>query len=292
VAGVEPADARVAAEPGLLAAGEALGGLYRLLARLVQGQLAVQVAEHLLVAEGAAGGSAFAQARAGQGAHPGLEAEPPHTVDPGGDALVEAGAGQGEADLDGRMGRIRTLEGGHGGGERAAGDLDDLEGPHDAAPVGGQDRGGRGRVEGGQAGVQRGRADARELVLQASASTIVRSGKIEVAESGTDVQARAAREDRDQAAGGDVLDRGLGELGVVGHVRGAGHRPDVEQVVRHALPGGFGLLGRADVHALVELHRIGVHDLAAQRPGQGDGQPGLAGGGRADHRDDVLSHAH
>jgi hypothetical protein len=188
-AGVEPGDARIAAEPGLLAAREALGRLDRFLARLLQGELAVQVAEHLLVAQGAAGGLAFAQARADQGAHLGLEAGLPHVVDPGGDALVEVGAGQGEADLDGGMVRTRRLEGGHGGGERAAGDLDDLKGAHDAPAVGGQDRGGRGRVEGGQARVQRGRAEAGELVFQASASTVVRSGKIKIAESGTYVQA-------------------------------------------------------------------------------------------------------
>ena len=184
-AGVEPGDARVAAEPGFLAAGEALGGLDRFFAGFVEGELAVQVAEHLLVAEGAAGGPAVAQASADQVPDLGLEAGPPHAVDPGGDALVEVRAGQGEADLDGRAG---LLEGGHGGGEGLAGDLDDLERTHDAAAVGGQDRGGRGRVEGGQAGVQRGGAQAGKLVFQASASTVIRSGKIKIAESGTDVQ--------------------------------------------------------------------------------------------------------
>ena len=62
--------------------------------------------------------------------------------------------------------------------------------------------------------------------------------------------------------------------------------------MRHALPGGLGLLSRADVHAPVELHRIGVHDLATERAGQRDGQPGLAGGGRPDDRDDVRAHAY
>jgi len=69
------------------------------------------------------------------------------------------------------------------------------------------------------------------------------------------------------AAGDDLVDRGAGELGVLGHVRRLGHRPDVEQVMRDAAPGGLGLLGRADVHALVELHRVGVHHLAAEGKG-------------------------
>ena len=85
---------------------------------------------------------------------------------------------------------------------------------------------------------------------------------------------------------------GAGQGLVVGHVRGAGHRPDVEQMVRDTLPGGFALLGGTDVHTLVELHRVGVHDLAAQGAGQRDGQPGLAGGGRPDDGDDVRTHGY
>jgi hypothetical protein len=94
------------------------------------------------------------------------------------------------------------------------------------------------------------------------------------------------------AAADDVIDRGAGQLLVAGHVRGPGHRPDVEQVVRHAAAAGFGLLGGADVHALVELHRIGVHDLAVQGAGQRDAQAGLAGGGRPHDGDDVRAHAY
>ena len=72
----------------------------------------------------------------------------------------------------------------------------------------------------------------------------------------------------------------------------AGHRPDVEQVVRDAVALGLGLLGGADIHALVELHRVGVDDLAAEHLGQRDGQAGLAGGGRAHHGDDVRAHGY
>ena len=284
---VEPGDAGVAAEPGLLAAGEPPGGLDRLQAGFIQGPLAVQVAEQLLVAERAAGGPALAQALGGQAAHFGFQARLPHPVDPGGDPAVKFGAGQREADLDRRA---VLLVGRHGRGERAPGDLDHLQGADDPASVARQDRAGRGRVEGGQPGVQGGRAEPGELVFQAGADNPVRSGKIQVVQGRTDVQAGAADEDGHPAAGRDLLDRGAGELGVVGHVRGLGHRPDVEQVMRDALPGGFGLLGGADVHALVELHRVGVHDLAAERPGQLDGQPGLPGGGRPYHGDDVRAH--
>jgi hypothetical protein len=139
--------------------------------------------------------------------------------------------------------------------------------------------------------VQRGRADPAELLLEPGADTRVRSGKVQVVERGPDVQAGAAGQDGHPAAGDDLVDRGAGELGVIGHARGLGHRPDVEQVMRDALPGGFGFLGGADVHALVELHRVGVHDLAAQGAGQPGGQPRLAGGGRPHHGDDARPHA-
>jgi len=88
------------------------------------------VTEHLLVAQGAAGGLAVSQSLLDEVLHLGLEARLPHAVDPGGDPLVEFGAGQGEADLDGGA---DLLVGGHAGGEGAAGQLDHLEGPHDAA---------------------------------------------------------------------------------------------------------------------------------------------------------------
>jgi MOSC domain-containing protein YiiM len=288
LSGVEPADAGVAAEPGLLAAGEPPGGLDRLAAGFIEGPLAVQIAEQLLVAERAAGGPALAQALGGQAAHFAFQARLPHPVDPGADPAVQLGAGQREADLDRRS---VLLVGRHGRGERPPGDLDHLQGTDDPATVARQDRIGRGRVEGSQPGVQGGRAEPGELIFQTGADNPVRSGKIQVVEGRADVQARATYEDGHPAAGRDVLDHGAGEFLIISHVRGLGHRPDVEQVMRDALPGGFGLLGGADVHALVELHRVGVHDLAAQRTGQLDGQPGLPGGGRPHHRDDVRAHA-
>jgi hypothetical protein len=148
------------------------------------------VTEHLLVAQGAAGGLAVPQSLLEEVRHLGLEARLPHAVDPGGDPLVEFGAGQGEADLDSLLIRTDLLVGigGHAGGERAAGQLDHLEGPDDPPAVAGQDGRGRGRVEPGQPGVQLGRAQIGELALEAGAGTVVRSGKIEIVESGAEVQ--------------------------------------------------------------------------------------------------------
>jgi MOSC domain-containing protein YiiM len=187
--GVEPVDAGVAAEPGLLAAGEALGGFDRLGPRVVEGALAVQVAQQLLVAERAARGDAFAQALGGEAPDLGFEARLPHPVDPGGDPQVQFGPGKREADLHGRADLTRRLIGRQGGGERAAGNLDHLERPYDPAPVARQDRGGRVRVERGQPGVQRGGAQAGELIGEAGAGGSVRSGKMKVVKGRADVQA-------------------------------------------------------------------------------------------------------
>jgi hypothetical protein len=60
----------------------------------------------------------------------------------------------------------------------------------------------------------------------------------------------------------------------------------VHEVVRDAAPLGDGELGGADVHAAVDLHRVGVDHLAAQALGEVEGEPGLAGRGRPDDGDD------
>ena len=55
---------------------------------------------------------------------------------------------------------------------------------------------------------------------------------------------------------------------------------DVEQVMRHARAVGRGRLRRADVHAAVHLAAVRVHDFAAQRLREFEGEGGLARGGR------------
>ena len=53
-------------------------------------------------------------------------------------------------------------------------------------------------------------------------------------------------------------------------------------MVRDAAALGERELGGADVHAAVELHGVGVDDLAAEALGQVEGEVGLAGRGRPD----------
>src|ERR1700759_1846338 len=140
---VQPGDAGVAAEPGLLAAGEPACTAGGLLAGLVRGPLPGQVAKHLLVAEGAAGRAALAQTRLLQAADLVLEAGRPHLVGPDIDPAVPLISGGPKPQLHGGpAGRVVR----QGRGERAAGELDDLQGPDDPAAVAGQDGGGRGRI--------------------------------------------------------------------------------------------------------------------------------------------------
>src|ERR1700722_2344411 len=93
VADRQPADSRVAPEPGFLAAGEPPGGADGLRAGLLTGQLAVKPAQQLLVAEGAAGRLAVTQAKPGQPPHLVFETRRPHAVHASLDAAVELRAG-------------------------------------------------------------------------------------------------------------------------------------------------------------------------------------------------------
>ena len=60
-----------------------------------------------------------------------------------------------------------------------------------------------------------------------------------------------------------------------------------EQVMGHAGHFFLGRPGRDHLHVFVDLHGIGIDDLAAKSPRHFDGEGGLAAGGRAvdqDHR--------
>jgi hypothetical protein len=101
-----------------------------------------------------------------------------------------------------------------------------------------------------------------------------------------DVEARAAHQEHRAAApvdlGGGGPRVGRVAAGVVRLV-GAHH---VEQVVRDARALLERRLGGPDVEVAVDLHRVGVHDLAAEAQGELDRERRLAGGGRARHDDD------
>src|SRR5262249_44320021 len=100
-----------------------------------------------------------------------------------------------------------------------------------------------------------------------------------------DVHHRSADDDRDRAAAGDRLDIAGRGLLIARDGRRLGYFENVELVVRDAATLGYRQLRSADVHAAVELHGVGVHDLTADVFGDGQRERGLAGAGWADDRD-------
>ena len=138
----------------------------------------------------------------------------------------------------------------------------------------------------------RGCTDVGQLRLQSRPDGGVGARELQVVEDGADVQARPAHQQRHAPGRPEPVDLGAREVAVLGDGRGLTHVPQVEEVMRHAAAlGGVGLR-RPDVHAAVELHRVGVDHLAAEAPGELDRQRGLAGGRRADDGDDGRECGH
>lgn len=144
-------------------------------------------------------------------------------------------------------------------------------------------------VGGGQPGVQVAAAPFGQFRLQAGAHLRVGAGEVQGVDGTAYVQAGAADQDRGAALGEQPVDLGAGQPLVLGDAGGPCDVPDVQEAVRYALL----LLGRefggADVHAAVELHGIGVDDLAAHVLRERDAQIGLSGRGGTDDGDDPRS---
>ena len=100
------------------------------------------------------------------------------------------------------------------------------------------------------------------------------------------VEAAAADDDGEAAAGVDVGDGGAGAAGEFAGGVALGGVEDVEEVVGDALAVLFGGFGGAEVEAAVGLEGVGVDDLAAAGLGEGQGQAALAYGGGAYYGDD------
>ena len=100
-----------------------------------------------------------------------------------------------------------------------------------------------------------------------------------------DVHHRPTDDDGGASPGTDVVDDGDGGVPVGGDRGGVRDLQDVEEMVRDAAAPVHRQLRGTDVHTAVELHRIDVDDLTVERPGQGEGDLGLAGPGGADDRD-------
>ncbi len=136
-------------------------------------------------------------------------------------------------------------------------------------------------------GVQGAGADLGEPLLPLRPHRGIGRRERPVVEQRLDVEHRTADDDRHRAARGDRLDVGGGGLLVARHGRGRGDVEDVELVVRDAATLRDGKFRGADVHAAVELHRVGVDDLRFRRRAapQRQGPVRFAGAGRPDDRE-------
>jgi len=153
-------------------------------------------------------------------------------------------------------------------GHRAA-PLADFQCPDDSAYVAGMDRLRRLRVARREPLVKQGRVAGFEspgvLLLQRLAQLRVRAASFQqTLQKGSDVEPGSSR----QEYGFSTLVKRpcsrTGLLGVATRVVGNIRRHHVEQVVRHPRPLLERGLGRPDVHVPVDLHRVGVDDLAVE----------------------------
>ena len=110
-------------------------------------------------------------------------------------------------------------------------------------------------------------------------------------QGGSDVQPRPTREDGGPPPLQHIGDRRLRALLEIGQGRLVGDVEDIEQVVRDASTLGDGQLVGPDVHASVELHGIGIDDLAIEGLGEIEREIGLAGRRGADDRDNLGDHS-
>ena len=225
--------ALVAAEPGPLAADEPAGGLRGRGRGRGHVVVAVELVEDLLVAQRPRRGPALAQARASparatSSTSPAANIRVTRGVDP----RVELARCRGR----GRAARCRSAAGpgrGHGRGERAAGQLDDLQRAHDPAAVAGQDRG---RGDAGRARPA-GRAARRADAASSASSRARMSGSVPGNSRSSRTAARTGRSRRRGSARGPrpaAVDARAGVALVGRDGRGLGDVEDVEQVVRDA----------------------------------------------------------
>ena len=148
---------------------------------------------------------------------------------------------------------------------------------------------GRGRIDRREPGVEDRAAEFVGLPLQPAAHGGIDRRTLEQAEEKRfEVERRAADEERRLAPRLDGGDGGLRPVEPPSHVGRLPRVENVDQVVRHAAADGGGRLGRADVHAPIERHRVHRDDLGPESVGEVEGKGRLARPGRAGQDEAVL----
>ena len=135
-------------------------------------------------------------------------------------------------------------------------------------------------------------AFARHLILDLAANRIWHSrAQLEVAQRGTQVEARSPDEDRPPAFGKQAIDLAMGELRVLAGAELVGCRHDPQQAVLELLAFAWAGGTAENRQALVDLDRVagdrdGILAALAQLLGDGDRNGGLAYRGRPEEGKD------
>ncbi len=163
----------------------------------------------------------------------------------------------------------------------------DLQGPLDTFEIVGVNPFGGLRIDSGQLGVQRRRTFEFCAFAQLRAERLVggRTFK-EPVHQAHQVERRAGDDESALAARLNIGDGPIGEFDVARNAERFARLGDVDQMMRDggALRGRG--LGRADVHAAIDLHRIDAENLGAESWGQLDRRGRLAGRRAAEQEDD------
>jgi hypothetical protein len=292
----EPVHVGLAAEPGELA----FGVVAMALLGMGDGLLACELA--------AEDGGCFGVAQGGEGAAGGAvtsdeafglfdEAAAEHAGGAVVDALVEAGAGRVEAEVEDAVAGegVATLlpldcDGSTAAGaERLACGEGDFDGANDFGDVVGVDGGGGGGVEPGEDAVEVGGAasggeDAEAFAL---AGCLGRGGE-EAVDEGPEVEAGAAGDDGEVAAFGDAGEGFACLSAVVAGGAGLVGPGDVDHVVLDEGALVVGGLGGADLHLAVDGYGVAADDLAVEGLGEVNGEGGFAAGGGAGEDDEGV----
>src|SRR2546430_9187475 len=199
LAGLEPSYSRVAPEPRRLAAGQCPRALCGAGDRVLQRDRSLQVPGRLSVPDGLPRGEGWTHAAVEQPAglveHAALVLRSNSCMDPfPKDLRRHRHAGRPDLSLGIAVPRLRE------GREGPAGDGGDLEGPHRAPHVRRLDLGGRPRIAGLEAPVQRVRALPLRLVLQGAASGRIGRRELELVGDRAEVEPGAADRERASAA--------------------------------------------------------------------------------------------
>jgi hypothetical protein len=99
-----------------------------------------------------------------------------------------------------------------------------------------------------------------------------------------EVEASSAGDDGQTASLGDGLERGARLSAILARGKGLGGIGYVDQVMGQEGALFSSGLGRAQVHAAIDGHRVATDDLATELLAEGEGESGLAAAGGAEEQ--------